>query len=386
MKPLAHTAQAMPGSGIREIVHIALTMSDVIRLEVGEPNFATPSHIIEAAYRAAGAGFTKYGPSAGMPSLRGLLAERVKRVNGYETTAEQINIGVGGVQAIFAAFQAMLDPGDEILIPDPAWPNYEMAIQLREAVPVHYPLHIEQAFVPQIEDLEKLVTPRTKLLIINSPSNPTGAVFPRPVIEQLVAFAQAHDLYLMADEVYDEFVFEGEHVSPALYDPERVISVYSFSKIYAMTGWRVGYVVANPELSRLIAKIQEPQISCVSSVGQKAAETALTGPQDCVKEMRDSYRERRDVVVEALKAEGNYVYTPSGAFYIMVDISASGIDSRQFALNLLQEHKVAVAPGTAFGNVGQNFVRISLATEKSQLLEGVRRLCAAIRQGVVAHS
>ncbi len=379
MKPLARTAAHMPGSGIREIVHLALTMPDVIRLEVGEPNFPTPIHIVEAAYQAANAGFTKYGPSGGLQTLRELLAGRVSRVNGYPVTAAQVNISVGGVQGILAALSALLDPGDEVLIPDPAWPNYEMAILLREAVPVHYPLYIEHGFVPQPEHIESLITPRTKLMIINSPSNPTGAVFPRETIEGLVALAQRHDLYLLSDEVYDELVFEGEHVSPALYDAERTIGIYAFSKNYAMTGWRVGYVVANEELSRVITKIQEPMISCVASPVQKAAEAALTGPQDCIGEMRDSYRERRDAVVELLKEEGYYVYTPAGAFYIMVDVSDAGVDSRQFALNLLEQCRVAVAPGTAFGKLGDHFVRISLATEKGLLLEGLRRLCEFVK-------
>ena len=379
MKPLAQTATNMPGSGIREIVHLAMTMPDVIRLEVGEPNFPTPAHIIEAAYQAANNGFTKYGPSAGLHSLRELLAERVSRVNGYPVTPAQVNVSVGGVQGMLAALSALLDPGDEVLIPDPAWPNYEMAILLREAVPVHYPLYIEQGFVPRPEDIEGLITDRTKLIIINSPSNPTGAVFPRETIEALVDLAQRHDLYLMSDEVYDELIFEGEHVSPALYDAERTIGIYAFSKTYAMTGWRVGYVVANEALSQIIMKIQEPMISCVASPVQKAAEAALTGPQDCIREMRDSYRERRDAVVELLKEEGYYVYTPRGAFYIMVDVSDAGVDSRQFALNLLETCRVAVAPGTAFGNLGDHFVRISLATEKDLLLEGVRRLCEFVR-------
>jgi aspartate/methionine/tyrosine aminotransferase len=379
MKPLAQTATAMPGSGIREIVHLALTMPDVIRLEVGEPNFPTPVHIVEAAHQAANEGFTKYGPSSGLYSLRELLAERVSRMDGYPVTPAQVNVSVGGVQGILAALSALLNPGDEVLIPDPAWPNYEMAILLREAVPVHYPLYIEQGFVPRPEDIEPLITERTKLIIINSPSNPTGAVFPRETIEGLVALAQRHDLYLLSDEVYDELIFEGEHVSPALYDAERTIAIYAFSKTYAMTGWRVGYVVTNDELSKTIMKIQEPMISCVASPVQKAAEAALTGPQDCIREMRDSYRERRDAVVELLKQEGYYVYTPRGAFYIMVDVSDAGVDSRQFALNLLETCRVAVAPGTAFGNLGDHFVRISLATEKNLLLEGVQRMCEFVK-------
>jgi aspartate/methionine/tyrosine aminotransferase len=379
MKALAKTAADMPGSGIREIVHLALTMPDVIRLEVGEPNFPTPAHIVEAAHEAANSGFTKYGPSGGLSSLRELLAERVTRINGYPVEMAQVNVSVGGVQGILAAFSAVLDPGDEVLLPDPAWPNYEMAILLREAVPVHYPLYIEQGFVPRPEDIEPLITERAKLLILNSPSNPTGAVFPRETIAGLVALAQRHDLYLLSDEVYDELVFEGEHVSPALYDPERTIAIYAFSKTYAMTGWRVGYVVANETISKTITKIQEPMISCVASPVQKAAEAALTGPQDCIRDMRDSYRERRDAVVALLKEEGYYVYTPRGAFYIMVDVSDAGVDSRQFALNLLEQCRVAVAPGTAFGHLGDHFVRISLATEKGLLLEGIHRLCEFVK-------
>jgi aspartate/methionine/tyrosine aminotransferase len=379
MKPLAQVSTEMPGSGIREIVHLALTMPEVIRLEVGEPNFPTPAHIVAAAHAAALEGFTKYGPSAGLYSLRELLAARIKRVNGYSVSMNQVVVSVGGVQGILAVLSALIDPGDEVLIPDPAWPNYEMALLLQHAAPVHYPLYIENSFVPRVEDIEGLITARTKLLIINSPSNPTGAVFPRQTIEALVALVQRHDLYLMADEVYDELVYEGEHLSPATLDPDRTIGIYAFSKTYAMTGWRCGYVVANPAISQLMMKIQEPMISCVASPIQKAAEAALTGPQDCIREMRDSYRERRDAVVGLLREEGYYVYTPRGAFYIMVDIRDSGLNSRDLALKLLHEAKVAVAPGTAFGNLGSHFVRISMATEKKQLLEGVHRLCAFVR-------
>lgn len=378
MKPLAQVPSRMPGSGIREIVNIAVGMPDVIRLEVGEPNFPTPSHIVEGAVRGVEEGFTKYTQSSGLLSLRQLIADKVTRVNGYPATAANINVGVGGVEVILAAILAVVEHDEEVLIPDPGWPNYEMILIAHGARPVRYPLRMENGFVPRIEDLERLVSPRTKMLIINSPGNPTGAVFPRETIEALVAFAQKHDLYLLADEVYDELLFEGEHVSPAIYDPHRTLSVYSFSKTYAMTGWRVGYVVANEEISSLIMKLQEPLISCVSSVAQKAAETALTGPQDCVREMRESYKERRDAVVDLLKARDQYVYTPQGAFYILVDVSRSGMDSRSFALSLLKEKKVAVAPGTAFGEAGAHLVRVSLATEKGLLIEGVNRLCDAV--------
>ncbi len=370
----------MPGSGIREIVNLAVNLPDAIRLEVGEPNFPTPPHIVEAAHRAAQQGFTKYTQTAGLLSLRELIAEHVTRTHGYPVTPSRINVTVGGVQGVLAVMIALLEAGDEVLLPDPAWPNCEMSVLIREARPVPYPLAIEDGFLPRLDDLERLVSNRCKLLILNSPANPTGAVFPRPLVETLVRFAQRHDLYILADEVYGRLIFEGEHVSPAVYDPERVISLYSFSKTYAMTGWRIGYVVANEPITQVITKIGEPMISCVSGVVQKAAEAALTGPQDCVQEMRESYRERRDAVVEVLKEHNSYVYTPRGAFYIMVDISRSGLDSYQYALGLLRDRRVAVAPGTAFGRVGRHLVRVSLATEKAQLIEGVTRLCMYIQE------
>jgi aspartate aminotransferase len=375
MKPLAKGASRMPGSGIREIVNIAIEMPDVIRLEVGEPDFATPQHIVEAAVRAMEEGFTRYVQANGLPGLRGLLAEKVSRANGYPVTARNISVGIGAVEVIAAAMLGVVEPGEEILIPDPGWPNYEMGVLMQGARPVRYPLVKENEFVPRIEDLEQRVTARTKVLIINTPANPSGTVFPREAVKALVEFAQRYDLYLLADEVYDQLIYDGEHVSPAVYDPERTLSVYSFSKTYAMTGWRVGYIVTNEEIAELITKLQSPLISSVPSMLQKAAEAALAGPQDCVAAMRDSYRERRDAVVDLLKERGYYMYTPQGAFYILVDVGRSGLDSRSFALRLLEERKVAVAPGTAFGEAGRQFVRVSLATEKGQLLEGVSRLC-----------
>jgi aspartate/methionine/tyrosine aminotransferase len=375
LKPLARTSIDMPASGIREIVNLAIGMKDVIRLEVGEPNFATPPHIVEAAHAGALAGFTTYTQSSGMLSLREIIAESMERLNGRRVTPSQITVGVGGVQVMSAVFLALLEPGDEVLIPDPAWPNFGMAVRFREAVPVPYRLSIRDGFVPRVEALEPLVTPRTKVLVINTPCNPTGAVFPRETVEALVAFARRHNLYVLSDEVYEQLVFEGQHHSAAPFDPQRVITLHSLSKTYAMTGWRIGFVIANEEISSILMKLQEPLISCVAGPVQKAAEAALTGPQDCVREMRDSYRERRDAVVAVLEQHGAHLYTPSGAFYVMVDVSRAGIPSRDFALALLREKHVAVAPGSAFGQAGKDLVRVSLATEKSKLIEGVRRLC-----------
>ncbi len=374
--PLARTPLQMPGSGIREIVHLALALPGVIRLEVGEPDFPTPPHIVEAAARAARDGFTRYTPSAGLASLREMIAARYGDRRGHPLSPSQVTVTVGGVQGMAAAFIAVLDPGDEVLVPDPGWPNYAMAARLREAVPVGYPLPAEDGFVPRVEDLEARVSARTKMLVLNSPANPTGAVFPPERAAALVEFARRHRLYVLADEVYEELVYEGRHISPARWDPERVIGVHSLSKTYAMTGWRVGFVIAGEDISRVIAKIQEPLVSCVSAVAQKAAEAALDGPQECVAQMRDAYRARRDAVVEILRAHGLHRYTPQGAFYILVDIRGSGLPSREFALRLLRERGVAVAPGSAFGERADGYVRVSLASSLDDLREGVSRLCA----------
>lgn len=375
MKLPARGSSQVTVNGIREIIKVAVQMPDVIHLEVGEPNFPTAQHIVDGLMGGVASGFTKYGPSGGLPSLRKLIAEKISRVNGYQCTAENVVVGIGAAEVIAAAMVAVVEPGEEVLIPDPAWPNYEMNVLMRGAKAVHYPLLRKNGFVPCIEDLEQRVTDRTKLLVINSPSNPAGTVFPQKTVQALVEFVQKHDLYLLADEVYDQLIYEGEHVSPAAYEPERTLSVYSFSKTYAMTGWRVGYIVTNEQMAELIIRLQAPLISSVPAMLQKAAEAALTGPQDCVQEMRNSYRERRDAVTGLLKARGYYIYTPRGAFYMLVDVSQSGLDSRSFALGLLEKHKVATAPGTAFGDEGQQFVRVSLATEKEQLVEGVNRLC-----------
>jgi aspartate/methionine/tyrosine aminotransferase len=231
--------------------------------------------------------------------------------------------------------------------------------------------------------MHRLITDRTKVIVLNSPSNPTGAVFPREIQQGFFDVARDYDLYLLSDETYDQLVFDDEHVSPAIFDNEgRVISIYSFSKVYAMTGWRVGYVVAPKELSRLITEIQEPYVSCPSAVSQKAAEAALRGPQRCLRVMVDSYRKRRDIAVEILKENDLFVYSPRGALYMLIDISNSGTDSYSFAKSLLQERKVAVSPGDAFGPAGKDYIRICFAVSEGNLREGLKRVCDHIEDVV----
>jgi aspartate aminotransferase/aminotransferase len=381
MKPYAQGPSKTAHSGIREVVNVAINMPEAIRLEVGQPDFETPDHIKEATVRAVRDGLTKYTATAGLLSLRELLVEKLARVNQITADPAQINVTVGGVGGLAAALLVLLESGDEVLVPDPAWPNYRLELSYSPARMVTYPLRAERGFVPDPEELESRITPSTKVLIINSPCNPTGAVFPRSVVEAIVALCEAHDIYLISDECYDEVVFEGEHVSPAsLANDERVISVFTFSKTYAMTGYRVGYVVANHELTDVMNKVLEGMMSCVTSFAQKGAEAALKGPREPILHMLAAYKRRRDLVDGLLRDFSMWTATPQGAFYAMADIAQSGLDARTFAFELLEHEKVAVAPGTAFGDSADDLVRISLASSVDDLRKGIRRMHAFIER------
>jgi aspartate/methionine/tyrosine aminotransferase len=283
-------------------------------------------------------------------------------------------VGAGGVEVLHNLLLALTDPGDEVLLPDPAWPNFAQMAHLQGLSARFY----AQRFLPSVEQLEELVSPRTRVLLVNSPSNPLGAVVPRELWVELVDFAERHGLWLISDECYDEIAFDGDFVSPLAVAPsDRVIGVYSFSKVYAMTGWRVGYCVAPLAVADAMTRLQEPLISCVNAPAQMAALAALEGPQEIVGVMREAYRERRDAAVALLSAAGVPVLVPAGAFYLWIDITRSGRSSREFAFSLIEERGVAVSPGTAFGAEGEGFVRVSMASELDALLEGTRRLVAA---------
>ena len=354
-------------------------------LHVGEPSFRTPEHIRLAAMQSIECELLTYGPPPGWLWLRELLAAKIELVNGYTINPQQVAIAMGGTGALFAALTATVGLGDEVLIPDPYWPHYLMQLACTGATPVPYPLDPQQGWLPDVAQLEQLVTPRTRLLIINSPANPTGAVFSAQVVAELLDFARRHDLYLLSDECYEEIIFDGTHVSPATmlspseFDSGRVIGIYSFSKTYAMTGWRIGYVVTGTELMKTIIDVLNASITNISTMVQRAAAAALTGPQTCVAEMREIYHHRRDLAVRLLKDLGRYVYTPRGAFYILVNItSPNGIPrhGRQFALDLLRERNVTVTPGSGFGSVAEQYVRVSLAASDEEIERGIRELCA----------
>jgi aspartate/methionine/tyrosine aminotransferase len=380
MKPSAQRIVDMRRSGIREVMDLAAGLPDVLHLEVGEPNFATPDHVLEAAARAAADGFTKYTANRGLASLRETICGKLERVNGIRATPDQIVVTTGGVTALMETLIALTDPGDGVLIPDPGWPNYEMMAAVVGADVRRYPLDPAKAYEPDLDRLDELASdPRAKVLIINSPANPTGSVWSPETMARVVALAARHDLWVISDEVYEEIVFEGRHVSPSTIDDGgRVISVFSVSKTYAMTGWRIGYLVASEPMAALVAKVQEPVISCPTAVAQKAAEAAIGGPQECVALMRTAYRERRDLAVDALRRDGCLASEPHGAFYILADVSSATRDTYALARRLVAEQGVAVAPGETFGPAGAGLVRLSLATDPVVLAEGIRRLTAAI--------
>jgi aspartate/methionine/tyrosine aminotransferase len=373
-------AAALPGSGIREIMEIALRSPESIRLEIGDPNFPTPPHVAEAVRAAADR--NGYSATAGTAELRRLLHDGLTARHGIDLTSHEVVVTAGAVGAISVALSAIIEPGDEVLVPDPSWPNFAMLVQTRNAIPVPYRLQESRGFIPHLEDLERLITPSTRAIILNSPSNPLGSMIPREQLRQVCALAAQHNLWVVSDETYDEIVFEGVHVATAAAAPEfaeRIISVYSFSKTYSMTGFRVGYAAVPRTIATAFTRIQEASTSCVSSISQVAAVAALTGPQSCVAEMLTTYRKRRDRALAILESSDVGALVPTGAFYLWADVRATGLPSREVALALLRESGVAVAPGTAFGAGGEGWVRISLASDDDLLAEGVSRLANFVR-------
>lgn len=367
------SVERMPRSGIREIMDLAWQTPDCIHLEVGEPDFQTPEHIKEAGARAIAEGRTRYTPNAGVPEFRSALAEKIDRANGYRVDPSQIVVSAGAVEAIYASLVTLLNPGDEILLPDPGWPNFRMMADLLSAQVTYYPLRPENGFLPDPQDIRSRISDRTRVLLVNFPSNPLGSVPTMDLLSDLYAVASENDIWIVSDECYDQIVFADSCPSPKLIDADdRVIATYSFSKTYAMTGWRVGYAAVPKAIADILSKVQEPLVSCVSGPAQYAAMGALTGPQECVSEMVDAYRGRRDAALAACDRHGLRYLVPQGAFYLWVSID--GRDSSEFALELVKRKGVAIAPGSAFGENGNGWVRISLANSSQSVVHGVNAI------------
>lgn len=369
---------------IFRLAALAYDRADLIHLEFGEPGFPTPAHIVAAAQASINGERQGYGPTNGPAWLRDAIAARVARVNGLAPSPDQVIVAAGGTGAITASLLCLCAHGDEVLIPDPAWPGYEGILATVGAHALRYPLLPDDGWQPDLDALRRLVTPRTRVVIVNSPSNPGGAVFTRATVEALVDFAQRHDLWLISDECYDELIFEGAHISPAALAPDRALLVGTCSKSYAMTGWRVGWVVVPPVLASPLAIAVGAQVNNLPLLVLRAAHAALTGPQDCVATMRDAYQAHRDLALDVLGAHGLASYTPHGAFYLLVDVfratgraaSTPSFDSFAFAEALLTEAGIVVAPGSAFGATIPGYVRISLAGQPEPLRAGLEGLLA----------
>jgi aspartate aminotransferase len=354
----------------------------VIHLELGEPDFDTPPNVRAAAQRALDDGWTHYGPPLGIPALREAIAADATARKGFEVSADQVAVVPGGKPVMFFALLALAQEGDEVVYPDPGFPIYESMARYVGATAVPYAITQEHDFRVDLDELERLVTPRTRLLVLNSPANPTGGVFTRDDVERVAALAVRYpDLTVLADEIYGRIVHEGEHVSiaslPGL--AERTIVLDGFSKTYAMTGWRMGYAILPPALVDPFSKLIINSVSCVSSFSQVAAVEALTGPQDTVDAMVREFRGRRDLVVDGLNGiPGIECAVPAGAFYVFPRVSGTGMDGATFADRLLAERGVCVLAGSAFGRVGAGHVRISYATSREHLAEAIDEIAAFV--------
>jgi len=379
--------QRLPPSKFAEIRRLMMERTDVIRLELGEPDFDTPKHIKEAAIKAIKEGFTHYTSSEGLLELREAVARKLKRENRIEADPEtEILITDGGFGAVFAAIQALINHGDEVLVPDPAWPRYFENVLLAGGIPKCIFMTEEAGFLPDMDALRKQVNERTKLVILNTPSNPTGAVIPKKTLEEVGDLAVEHDLILLLDEVYERIVYEEKHFSLASHSnlKNHLITVNSLSKTYAMTGWRVGYAVSHANIVKAMGKVSMYVNACRNSFAQKAAVSALDGSQDCVESMVREYRRRRDLIIDRLKEMDAFSVTkPKGAFYVYPRILLN-IESPDFVKQLIEKAKVSVMPGTTFSAKGEKYVRISYANSIENISEAMNRVQRVVSQHTIS--
>lgn len=354
---------------------------EVIHLEIGEPDFDTPSNIIAAAERALRAGYTHYTPSAGIPELRQAVAEEVSRTRRIPVKPENVVIVPGGKPIIFFTLLALVEEGDEVIYPNPGFPIYESMIHFLGARPVPIPLLEENDFAFDLDVLRRSINPRTKLVIINSPHNPTGGVLSEADLKEIAELVQRYDCYVLSDEIYSRTLYEGEFVSIASLPgmQERTIILDGFSKTYAMTGWRLGYGVMPEPLAAAEARLMTNSNSCTAAFTQIAGIEALTGPQDEAQRMVEEFRRRRDVIVEGLNAiPGVSCRKPAGAFYVFPNVKSFGRPSKEIADYLLEEAGVAVLSGTAFGAYGEGYLRLSYANSIENIRKALERMEAAL--------
>ncbi len=373
----------VPPSGIRRFFDIAATMDDVISLGIGEPDFETPEPIIRAGIEALERGETHYSSNSGLLELRRAIAEHLDRMYGQTyNPASEILVTVGVSEALYLALAATLDPGDEVIIPEPCFVSYAPEVVFAGGKPVMVPTKLEHNFQVTADEIESAINDRTKVLLIGYPNNPTGAVMSRSRLNEIAAVAKQHDLLVISDEIYDRLVYDFDHVCfpslPGMYS--RTVLLQGFSKAYAMTGWRIGYIAAPAEILGMMRRVHQYTIMCAPSVSQYAALAALKEGEPYVEEMVAEYDRRRRLIVNGMNEIGLNCFEPQGAFYAFPCIEITGMDENEFAEKLLHEERVAVVPGSAFGEAGKGHVRCSYATAYEKIEEALERLQRFVRR------
>jgi aspartate aminotransferase len=365
---LADRVRGLPQTEIRRMFDLAAEYDgDLANLALGEPDFDTPEHVVEAAHEAARNGHTHYTGNCGIQPLREAIAD-YHREQGASVDPDRVAVTAGGIQAAYFAFAATVDPGDDVVLPTPGWPSYYTQAAVFGADLVEVPMPADDGFALDADRVADAVTDDTAMVVLNTPNNPTGRVFDADAVRRVVDAAAAHDAYVLADEVYGKLVYDRAFDSAlAVADDDRVLLVNSMSKTYAMTGWRVGWLVAPPEVVGVVPQLQQATSTCAASVSQHAAVAALDGPQEPVREMYDAFRERRDYVADRVADLPLDASTPEGGFYAFLDVRALDGSSVDVAERLLQEYGVVTVPGSGFGDVGEGFLRLSFANSLDRI-------------------
>lgn len=377
----------LPKSGIREFFDLVNTMKDVISLGVGEPDFVTPWTIRESAVFSLEKGHTSYTSNLGTLTLRREICRYLRRNYHVEYAPEnECLVTIGVSEALDVALRALINPGDEVIYTEPCFVSYPAEIRMAHGIPVVVETSVENAFALKAEALRRKITPKSKVLLLNFPCNPTGAVLPLEDMREIAALAIEHDLVVITDEIYSELLYEGTHVSIASLPGmrERTIFLHGFSKAFAMTGWRIGYACGPRDIIDAMMKIHQYAIMCASITAQEAAVEALRNGEKEMKRMRDSYCERRNLIVNGFNRIGLPCLMPKGAFYAFPDIRSSGMSSMEFAKKLLESERVAVVPGTAFGACGEGFIRCSYAASIADITTALERIEHFIRENAVS--
>jgi aspartate/methionine/tyrosine aminotransferase len=374
-------------SGIRKLFDLAQNRKDIISFGIGEPDFTTPDHVRNAAKKAIEEGYTHYTPNAGFADLREALAQKLIDFNHIQVKPEEVLVTSGGTQALFSTFYALLNPGDELIIPDPGFLVYGSQVILAGGDPVFLPIREKNNFQIDPDELRKLITAKTRAILLNSPSNPTGMVIKREVLEEIAQIAKKHKLFIISDELYEDILFDGrKHLSIASFPDmkERTISIFGFSKSYAMTGWRIAYITCPESLVKEMIKIQQNTAVCPNSVTQRAVLYGLQNPKETkvsIEKMRAAYQERRDVIMKGFKEiEGFECLSPEGAFYAFPNITRTGKNSEELSMYLLDKCGVVTVPGNAFGQYGEGYLRFSFATSVDMIEKGIEKIKEGVKK------